>query len=544
VTPQLTGPHCIGPAAVVPCRAESTDGLKGEAALRKLRKMADGDQRTKSVPLAARLRAHGPASLITAAFVLTLALGTVAIVLALLTPQQGILADMEYPADEVYAFDHLQIASGYLRLDIEAGLIVPTLRQDDVAGVVIFGLGVAYLTLPGDLAGEMQSAVGFAALHEEFEVLYLRTNYQSLRALKSSAGAVVTDEPEHLALAQDILDLQVADPGLLPLFGVPAPGEYDVRPTAVRLYTSSYGRLDYAEGPRIVIELSRPILRTVSLPNPGYGAPAFPGLYAQPVMPATILLYAVLAAMLFVLSFALTLHINEPEWALRAQKQGSGLPMRSTRAAAGPPYLPTHWIFGLLIAYFALTVGSAALFGKNRPVFLTEAALGLAVAGWLYRQRVPFRHLGITGWAARPSLIAGALVGFYVVVAGSLSYPSGIRSLAPAGWLVALARSLLLVAPAREIILRAVAQTGLERYAGRVGSIALPAVVGGLAYLGAGLVGYAAAGRQLEPLLMEGLLVVPTVHALAGYLYRRTRNLLAPWLVTALAELLPQVLAF
>ena len=512
--------------------------------MRRPRKTADGIQRSQPQSPGARLRAHGPASLITAALALILALGTVAIGLALLAPQQGIITDMEYPAGEIYAFDHLRMVSGYLTLDIEAGLIVPTLRQDDVAGVVIFGLGVAELELPDDLASEMQAAIGVAGLNEDFEVLYLRTNYQSLRLLKGSAGAVVTDEPEHLALAQDILDLKLADPGLVPLFGAPVPGEYDVRPAAVRLYTKSYGRLDYAEGPRIVIELSRPILRTVSLPNPGYAAPAFPELYAQPVIPVTVLLYAVLTAMLFVLCFALTLHLNEPEWALRAQRQGSGLPMHSTRAAAEPPYLAARLIFGLLIAYFVVIVGGTALFGKNRPIFLTEVALGLSVAGWLYRQRVPFRHLGITSWAVRPSLVAGALVGFYVVVAGSLSYPSGVRSLVPGSWAVALIRSLLLVAPAREILLRAVAQTGLERYAGRLGSIALPALAGGLAYLGAGLVGYAAAGRQLEPLLMEGLLVVPVVHALAGYLYRRTRNLLAPWLVTALVDLLPRVLAF
>jgi membrane protease YdiL (CAAX protease family) len=449
----------------------------------------------------------------------------------------------EYAGSEALAFDRLHLDTEYLALDIEAGMIVPALVRGEVSGAVVFGLGWAKLDLPPDLAAELSQALGTAEFREDFEVLYLPATYQSLERLKDLAKARPAEDPEHIRLAQDVLDLQAQDPGLLSMFGRPSPGAPPSSPTSVRVYTVSFGRVDYVEGPRVVLVLEKPLLRSLSFPHPGRGAPAFPQLYTEPVLLVTILLYVVLGAMLWVLCFALTLHIKEPEWGLRADASGGGLPLRPVLmpgTAFAPPTLPLAVLGGYLISYLL----AAALFGKSQPTYIVEILLAVILGAWAWRSRIPGAHLGLTGRAVKTSILAGVLVGFYLVVAGSIGYPSGLRPLSPASWILNVFRALLLVAPARELLLRGVAQTSLERYVGRIGAILVPAAIGGLAYLGAGLIGYGAAGRQLEPLLMEGLLVVPVSHALAGYLFMRTRNITAPWLVTGLVELLPRVLAF
>lgn len=493
--------------------------------------------------LLARLRPQGPALSILLSVCLVLALGVTAVVMAWLWPQRTGVLGQEYASGDVFAFDRLSLSMEYLEVEIEAGLIVPVLTRGEVSATVLFGLGRASLDLPPDLAAELSAVIGAPAFREDFSAMYMPATYQSLERLKILCAARQVVDPEHASLAQDILDMQVQDLGLLRLFPRPSPRAAPARPSAARIYTVSFGRADYLEGPRILLDLAKPVPRSLAFRHPGLAAPAFPQLYDEPVLLVTILLYILLGALIWVLSFAITLHLREPEWATRAAGRGGGLPLATTEmpsygfASLGVP-------LAAMLGYLVTSLAGAAVFGQAYPAYLVILGLAAVFAALAYRARIPAEHLGLTRRAMTVSIVAGLLVGFYVVVAGSIGYPSGIRPQPVASWVWNVVRSLLIVAPAREFLLRGVAQTTLERYLGRTGAVLLPATVAGLVYLGSGLVGFGPAERTLSPLLMEGLLVVPATNALAGYLYLRTRNLTAPVLVSGLADLLPRVLSF
>ena len=474
---------------------------------------------------------------------LVLALGIAAVVMAWMWPQRTGSIGHEYVSSDVYAFDRLTLELEYLSADVRSGVVVPVLARGEITAAMIFGLGFVELDLPATLADEVSSELGLPGFREDFDVLYMPATYQSLERLKILAQAQLIDDTEYASLAQDLLDLQVYDAGLLRLFPRPSPGSTPGSPVALRIYSVAFGRVDYLEGPRITIEFERPMPRLVSLPHPGLAAPVFPQLYESPVLSVTVALYLLLAGLLCVLCFAVTLHTKEPEWAARAIAQGGGLPLRASRL---PPqaFVPLVWPLLILVAYMAHRLAGVFLLGSDYPAHLGDLGLAALIVVTLLILRMPAEHLGLTGRTLGLSVFVGALVGFFAVVAGSLSYPNGWRDLDAFTWLGTITKALLVVAPARELLLRALAQTSLERYVGRLGAVLLPALVAGLAYLGAGLVGGGLTGRTLEPLLMEGLLVVPVVNGLAGYLYLRTRNLAAPVLVSGLVDLLPRVLTF
>lgn len=494
-------------------------------------------------PLRGRLRPQGPVVSIVASVALVLALGVSAVAVAWLWPQRTGVLGQEYAGQPAYVFDRLRLEMEYLTIEVEAGTIVPALTHGEVTGAVIFGLGLAQLSLPPDQGAELAAAIGTALIRDDFSVMYLPATYQSLERLKSQSGAVPATEGQYPALAQDILDLQVQDSGLLRLFPRPSPMAAPRRPAAVRIYSVSFGRMDYLEGPQLLLDLSRPVPRRMAFSHPGRAAPAFPVLYTEPVLAVTTALYGLLGALLWVLCFALTLHVKEPEWAVRSAGRGGGLPL-------SPTSLPS---FGLATLRLPLTVlavyaghGSlgGALFGREYPGYLVEAAGAAGLLLLARRQKVPLEHLGLTRKGLGTGILAGVLVGFYAVVATSLGYPGGLRPQGPLVLAWAVVRSLALVGPAREVLLRGVAQTALERYLGRTGAVILPAVVSGLAYLGASLAVHGLAGRAIGPLLLEGLMLVPVSSALAGYLYLRTRSLVGPALMTGLVDLLPRILAF
>lgn len=489
-----------------------------------------------------RIWPHGPAFTVIASVVAVFALGISAVGLAFLNPQHGTTIGQEYAAAQVYAFDRLLLRTSYLELDVEAGFLVPVMSRSETSGVVVFGLGWASLDLPADLAAELGQVLGAEQFREDFAAIYLPATYQSLARLRRLCLAREVEDPEYLALTQDLLDQHAEDPGLLPSFQSPVAAAPVESPSAVRLYTVTYGRVDYLEGPRIVLDLSRPLSRRLSFPNPDQTAPAFPQLYTKRLTPLALLLYVLLGGLLVLLCLVLTLHLREPEWAARSASGGSGLPLNA-RLGMKMSYAPLSGplaVLGVMLVHRGLGAG---LLGKSYPPWLGEALLGVAVACWAVRRRVPARHLGLTSWALPTAIGAGSVVGFYAMVAGSTGYPSGVRLVPWEESALMAARVLLVGAPLRELALRGFVQTSLERYAGRVASILLPAAAAGASYL-LGTAVLFGRSHLYGPLLAEGLLLVPVAHALAGYLYQRTRNLAAPVLVTGLVEILPKILAF
>lgn len=485
---------------------------------------------------------HGPAFAIVVSVLLVMALGAAAVFLALVNPQPTGVLGQEYAAPQAYAFGHLVLTTGYLTLDVQAGVLVPSKSHGEVTGVLVFGLGWAHLALPPDLAGELSRTLGILSFKEDFETMYIPASYQTLERLRRLCGATPVEEPDYVSLAQAILDTHIQDPGLLPSFRRPAAAAPPTSPDAVRIYTVSYGRVDYLEGPRILLDLSRPVPRRLSFPHPGGTGPAFPRLYSEALPLVSILLYGVLGGLLLLLVFALTLHLREPDWAARAAKTRGGLPL-ATNLLPGSPYLGALPAVALLAGPAVARPAGVALFGQAYPLYAFDVIIALAVAAWVWRKRVPPEHLGLTRRGLAVSVPAGVLVGFYIVVAASVGYPSGLRPLPEWAYALAAANSLLLAAPAKELVQRGVVQTALERYVGRTWAVTLPSVVTGLSYLAAAILAYGPVG-QIRPLLLEALLLVPVSNILAGYLYLRMRNLAAPTLATGIADLLPRVLSF
>ncbi|MDP2873656.1 MAG: CPBP family intramembrane metalloprotease [Bacillota bacterium] len=489
-----------------------------------------------------RLLRHGPAFTIVASILLVLALGAGGVILALVNPSQTGVLGQEYAATQTFAFGQLTLTTEYLTLDIQAGVLVPAMSHGEVSGVLVFGLGWADLVLPPDLADELARTLGALEFKEDFEAMYIPASYQTLERLKRLCGATLVDEPEYVRIAQDILDAHIQDPGLLRAFRRPPAAAPPGSPNAVRVYSVTYGRVDYLEGPRILLDLSQPVPRKLSFPHPGGTGPAFPRLYAEPVPLVTVILYGVLGALLWLLIFALTLHLREPAWVTRAARTRGGLPLGSN-LLPDVPYLGAVPAAALLLVPALARPAGVALFGKAYPLYAFDVAAAASLAVWAWRRRVPAEHLGLTRRGLPLSLFGGLLVGFYIVVAASVGYPSGVRPLPGWAYALAAARSLLLVAPSRELLLRGVVQTSLERYLGRGWAVVVPSVVTGLSYLAAATLAYGPSG-QVGPLLLESLLVVPVSSILAGYLYLRTRNLAAPALATGVADLLPRVLSF
>jgi membrane protease YdiL (CAAX protease family) len=490
-----------------------------------------------------RFRRQGPVMSSIISVALVLALGVSAVVVAWIWPQRTGVLGQEYAGESVFMFDRLRLDMEYLTIDVEAGLIVPALTHGEVTGAVIFGLGISQLKLPPEFATELAATLGAAHVRDDFSVMYLPATYQSLLRLKTLCQAVPAAEASQAALAQDLLDFQSQDAGLLRLFPRPSPAAAPGRPTAVRIYSVSFGRMDYLEGPQIILDIAKPVPRRLSFSHPGLAAPAFPVLYDEPVLAVTTALYGLLGVLLWVLCFALTLHLKEPEWAVRAAGRGGGLPLSPT-TLPGFEFASLRLPLTILVAYVGHGLVGGALFGREYPGYLVEAIAALSLAFVAHRQKVPGEHLGLTAKALSTGALSGLLVGFYAVVAGSFGYPGGLKAQDAGTLAFTVLRSVALVGPAREFLLRGVAQTALERYLGRTGAILLPAAVSGLAYLGASLVGYGLAGRALGALLLEGLMVVPATSALAGYLYMRTRSLAAPAIMTGLVDLLPRVLSF
>lgn len=501
---------------------------------------------TKAMPLSLprprRVIRHGPAFTIVASVILVVALGVAAVVLAWVNPRPSGVLGQEYAAQQTFAFGQLILKTEYLTLDVQAGVLVPAMSHGEISGVIVFGLGWADLALPQDLAEELSRTLGIVSFKEDFQAMYIPASYQTFERLKRLCGATQVEEPDYVSLAQGILDIHIQDPGLLPSFRRPAAGSPPGSPNAVRVHTISSGRFDYLEGPRILLDLSQPIPRRLSFPQPGGMGPAFPRLYAEPLPLVAVALYGVLGALLLLLVFALTLHLREPAWAVRAAANRRGLPL-------APNLLPDTPYMGAVPAALLLVVPAlarplgVALFGTAYPLYGFDVAVAVAIGLWIWRKGVPLEHVGLTRRGLSMSMLAGLLVGFYVVVAASVGYPSGVRPLPGWAYALAAARSLLIVAPARELLHRGVLQTALERYLGRTWAVVAPSVFTGLSYLAASTLAYGPVG-QGGPLLLEALLIIPVSSTLAGYLYLRTRNLAAPAIATGLADLLPRVLSF
>jgi membrane protease YdiL (CAAX protease family) len=489
-----------------------------------------------------RLIRHGPAFTIVASVVLVVALGVAAMVLAWVNPQPSGVLGQEYAAPQTFAFGQLVLKTEYLTLDVQAGVLVPSMSHGEVSGVIVFGLGWADLALPLDLAEELSRTLGAVGFKEDFQAMYIPASYQTFERLKRLCAATAVDEPDYVSLAQGILDTHVQDPGLLQQFRRPAAGAPPGSPNAVRVYTLSYGRIDYLEGPRILLDLSQPIPRRLSFPYPGGTGPAFPRLYAEPLPLVTVLLYGVLGSLLLLLVFALTLHLREPAWAVRAAARRGGLPLTSNILPDAPYLGAVPAVLLLVVPAIARPAGVAA-FGAAYPLYAFDVVVAISIGLWAWRKRVPPEHIGLTRRGLPVSVFSGLLVGFYVVVAASVGYPSGVRPLPGLAYALAAVRSLVVVGPARELLQRSVVQTSLERYLGKGWAVVMPSLFTGLSYLAASTLAYGPMG-QARPLLLEGLLIVPVCNVLAGYLYLRTRNLAAPAIATGLADLLPRVLSF
>jgi membrane protease YdiL (CAAX protease family) len=190
----------------------------------------------------------------------------------------------------------------------------------------------------------------------------------------------------------------------------------------------------------------------------------------------------------------------------------------------------------LLEAAVAYAVfGGVSLLGRWLPLaFRLMAVIGLAIPlvwGALTRR---WAEMGFTRRNWRPALLWGlgagvatSLLGFVMVGAPPLASNLGLQLA------IGIPMSLLLASPFQEFFFRGWLQPRFEGALGRWGGLLITNVLFTLWHYLAPMAGSSASSFPLNTLL--GFAATFVAGLIYGYVFQRTRNILAPWLAHALA---------
>lgn len=467
---------------------------------------------------------HNPLPVLVWTILGALGLGIIALALVGLDPSSLGSLIAERLGEQVYAFEHLVLTGDYLELEIQHGHIVPVLRSgQEVGGTIVLGKGSYLLQLPDEAGRRFRELTGLTTFEDGFQALYLPLDYQGLEDLKALACARQVEDGEVLARAAAILRHNLADPNLLRLYGVVR--RFWTGPTSLgRLHGYGYPEVFYSEGETVRVLV--PCLGTggdFQLPR----LSADPGVFAAPrhaplVLPVTFGVFAISALLFLAVAYALTADLEgvwrHPPARLRLQ----------LAVVAGMAMVE---VLGRVLA--------------RRPGLWGEGLLYLGLAGLtlLHARREGWRpdYLGFTTRNLGRAALAGGILGTLMVLGGALALPDGLR---PGGLLgvAALAGGTFLGSGLfPQIYYRGLLHNTLDRMAGGAAAVAATAWFAGLARASAGLL---AGTPPTAAFWAETLLAVPVAFLVTGYLFQRTRNLMAPATAMWLLAFLPQALSF
>ena len=467
-------------------------------------------------------RRHNPMLLLVWSGISIFTLGMIALMLISFSPPSLGLLFEEHPDSRVHAFETLQLAGKYLRLDVEQGRIVPVLRAGQVGGAVILGRGSYRVELSPEAAAQFTALTGLDALEDGIRAVYLPLDYQGLQDLKAMAEAEGVEDQAAVETARGVLARNLEDPGLLWVFGIFR--RFAVGPTSLtRIEGYGYPAIHYSEGE--LVELVVPSL------GPGghfrLDPPEQPaGFFAPPATPSLIWPVAAGAFVIGVLLLLTTV------FALTAELDP---------ARTHPP-VRRGLLVALLVIMPLLEMGARSLLP---PTAWSELGIYLVLAGATLRYarsaRWPVSYLGLHARQLPRAVLAGLILGTAMVLGAALAMPWGFQSMEFSQFLGLSAWSFLVAGVLPEVYYRGLVHNALERYAGDYVAILVTA--------------YIAAMSRAVPLLLTGAafdtiqwietaVTLPAAFLIAGYLYHRTRNLFGSAILLSLLALLPEILHF
>lgn len=454
--------------------------------------------------------------------------GALALGLFFLSPASLGLLREEFVRNEAYAFQRVIVDDPYLKIDVKDGILIPTYRGSQTAGVIIIGSGLYRLAPPPDQADSIAAALNWGNLQDSFTAVYMPLTYQELEAMKDRALVKPADSPTALDRAQAIVGDLKSDLKAVGLFGMTREFQPGTNSQAIQIYGDHFGRVSLFVDRQVTLVFNA-TGRRFSFANQYSGTAMYFLVYAQArVIPVSALLLLLMVGFLGSMVFVLTVDTN-PAYRHRSiierEMELRSWPPRATITAAG------------VAAIYALL---AALTGAYLPGRLLGTLGDLAVATTILylfsRNGVTWKRLGLRRDNLARSLFIGAALGFLTVSAGALSFPLGVQHLSPLGLLRQVYWSFVVVGFARTFIVHAYLQTWLQNRLGPTWGLVTTAFLAGAVFsLPASLILKAA----LVPALLENLVVVPLMTALNGFLFQRTGNAFGPALSRALMDFLP-----
>ena len=212
---------------------------------------------------------------------------------------------------------------------------------------------------------------------------------------------------------------------------------------------------------------------------------------------------------------------------------------------APPPQgtLPREESF-FLLASLMVYLGGQTLFTFFWPAYQLQGllllVLTLCVGWWFQRQDHDIEsYLGITDDHWLRAALMAILVAFLATTTGSLALPVGLQDLTLGGFILTLVSSLLLLGLAQALFCHGYLQTTLEYALGPKWGLAATAALVGAFHL---IPKLSLLGTPGQLSLLQALTILPATALIAGYLFQRTHNIIAPAVFLGLVELMPKPL--
>ncbi|MCL6450914.1 MAG: hypothetical protein K6T75_06455 [Acetobacteraceae bacterium] len=486
---------------------------------------------TAASPFAPRPRRPATLATLLWLFLATALAGGLAVALYLISPASAGRPGAVYARDEVYAFRHLTIDRPYFRAQVDYGRLVPVYAGQDVQGVVIFGRGAYTFRPPPPFSQKMEADIGWAAIEDDFESIYLPCDYTEMDEMRYRAQSTQVTEPKTLARAQAVLeeDLEELAPALP--FGLAR--LFLFRPVSFLAYVHGrqYGEVRYTEGPEVRLAFVSLGGKEVSFPNPaGELGPGALRLASTPAhLPVTLGIFVSNFLLLMLLVGVATLDLQHaPPWLGGGRRR--------------PTIHEAVLLAGLLLVEISHWVTARACLLEPETAYITYALFGALILWFARSEGWGLKRLGIDRRYLGRSLGLGVGLGVVATAALTLSYPQGLIVAGPGTVALRMASSLLGAGLVKTFYQQGFLQTTLQRWLGGWPGLFATAAAAGLAY---GIPALLTAGPG-QPLadLFQPLVVIPATTLLVGYIFWRTQNLAGGIVARGVLDLLPRLFRF
>lgn len=452
-------------------------------------------------------------------------LGVLSLLLFLVDPASVGLLKEDYLENDVYSLESLRLDRPNMRFEISAGTMAPVYRGGEVSGIVIIAPGRYTFVPPAE--GVPGQDTESTVVEDSFTALYMTASYQEFEGMRLASGAKRAENTDVLATARKVL-ADSARASSVQAFGVARAYFPEETSYAAWVKGENYGILVFTEGRKLSLHFPD-LDRLLVYPNPNAGtAPLFSFMNPRTPIFLTLIMYALIVLSLILLIYVLTVDIE----ATRHWHENRRRPTRREVA----------FLLSLVLLDAVFLSAAHRWQLENEIAAAGHAVLAVLIFLFLRREERNWAgYLGFTRENLARGLLAAVGLGLLGVMAGTVSFPRGIRFVSL--WVFAgqFAWSFLVVGLLQVILHHGFIQTTLQRVLGLRNGLLAASWTVGLVYLTPKLL---LNGPPTASSLVEGLILLPLTSLLIGYLFQRTGNAYAAAVYRGLLDFIPKVMKF